>query len=161
MTASAAETEKLGAEIARKLPIPGVILLRGPLGSGKTTLTRGIALGLGVPDVSVVCSPSFTLINRYQGSCPIYHVDLFRLSGARDLYSIGLEEFLGKDGVTVVEWSERLDFPCVAALQIQLEYREGDVRVLQISHPSKMRPFATTPSRKARRARAGTPLKRV
>ena len=85
-----------------------MVFLRGSLGTGKTTLTRGIAQGLGIKDPSLVNSPSFTLVNIYYGRCPIYHVDLYRLDGERDLYSIGLDDFLGKDGVTVVEWSERL-----------------------------------------------------
>jgi tRNA threonylcarbamoyladenosine biosynthesis protein TsaE len=79
----------------------------GDLGAGKTTLTRGIAQGLGLADTSLVNSPSFTLVNVYQGICPIYHVDLYRLEGARDLYSIGLDDFMGSEGVTIIEWSER------------------------------------------------------
>ncbi|MDR0842014.1 MAG: tRNA (adenosine(37)-N6)-threonylcarbamoyltransferase complex ATPase subunit type 1 TsaE, partial [Acidobacteriota bacterium] len=79
------ETHRIGMEIARTLPVPGVVLLRGTLGMGKTTLTRGIAEGLGVEDTSCVCSPSFTLVNVYQGRCPIYHLDLYRLGGVRDL----------------------------------------------------------------------------
>jgi len=76
VSASAEETQNIGAELARRIPVPGVVLLRGDLGAGKTTLTRGIACGLGLEDPSLVRSPSFTLVHTYQGDCPIYHVDL-------------------------------------------------------------------------------------
>lgn len=102
------ETQRIGCEIARSLRPPAVVLLRGALGTGKTTLTRGIAEGMGLEDLSLVNSPSFTIVNVYHGRCPIYHVDLYRLEGARDLYSIGLDDFLGREGITVIEWSERL-----------------------------------------------------
>jgi tRNA threonylcarbamoyladenosine biosynthesis protein TsaE len=128
------ETMKIGMELARSLPVPGVILLRGDLGTGKTTLTRGIAQGLGLKDPSLVNSPSFTLINVYQGSCPIYHVDLYRLHGARDLYSIGLDDFLGKEGVTIVEWSERLAFSLEGAIEIELKDAGDDQRKLRITN---------------------------
>ncbi len=130
---SAEETQHFGLMLARILPIPGVVLLKGALGTGKTTLTRGIAQGLGLDDPVAVNSPSFTLVNIYQGICPIYHVDLFRLRGERDLYSIGLDEFLGKDGVTIVEWSERLCFLTGWAVEIELEDAGDDCRILYIS----------------------------
>lgn len=122
----------IGLDLARTLPVPGVVLLRGGLGAGKTTLTRGIAQGLGLSDTSLVNSPSFTLVNVYQGACPIYHVDLYRLDGARDLYSIGIDDFLGKEGVTIIEWSERLLFPLNGAVEIEIEDAGGDQRILRI-----------------------------
>jgi len=141
---SSDETERIGASLARKIQVPGVILLRGDLGAGKTTLTRGIARGLGLPDPYLVNSPSFTLVNIYQGECPIYHVDLYRLGTERDLYSIGLEDFLGKDGVTIVEWSERLTYPLKQAMEIEIKDVGDNRRVLLIyppvpepSHPLK------------------------
>jgi tRNA threonylcarbamoyladenosine biosynthesis protein TsaE len=126
------ETERIGMNIARSLPIPGVVLLQGSLGCGKTTLTRGIAQGLGLSDPSLVNSPSFTLVNIYQGACPIYHVDLYRLEGARDLYSIGIDDFLGKEGVSIIEWSERLLFPLKGATEIEIEDAGDDQRILKI-----------------------------
>ena len=133
------ETQRVGWEIARSLPVPGVVLLRGALGTGKTTLTRGIAQGLGLSDPSLVSSPSFTLVNIYRGACPIYHVDLYRLRGERDLYSIGLDDFIGKEGVTVVEWSERLSFASSEATEIEIEDAGDDLRVLHILSPAKSR----------------------
>ena len=133
---SSEETQRIGSDLARKMPIPGTILLRGDLGSGKTTLTRGIARGLGLNDPTLVNSPSFTLVNIYQGDCPIYHVDLYRLQNDRDMYSIGLDEFLGKEGVTIVEWSERLSFPIEEAMEIEIEDAGDDRRVLHVRFPS-------------------------
>jgi len=121
------------------MPVPGVILLRGALGSGKTTLTRGIAVGLGLKDASLVSSPSFALVNIYQGRCRIYHVDLYRLSGARDLYSIGLDDFIGSEGITVVEWGEKLAFPIEPAAVVELEDAGGDTRTIRISCPTASR----------------------
>jgi len=132
LTKSPEDTQNIGFEIGRTLPIPGVVLLRGDLGTGKTTFTRGIARGLGMEDPNLVSSPSYTLVNVYQGRCPIYHVDLYRLDGVKDLYSIGLDDFLGKEGVTVIEWSERLTFGFPEAIEIEIEDAGDDKRVLHI-----------------------------
>jgi tRNA threonylcarbamoyladenosine biosynthesis protein TsaE len=126
------DTQKIGFKIGQSLPIPGVVLLRGNLGAGKTTLTRGIAQGLGMADPNLVSSPSFTLINVYQGRCPIYHVDLYRLDGVRDLHSIGLDDFLAKEGVTIIEWSERLTFRIPEAIEIEIEDAGDEERILRI-----------------------------
>jgi tRNA threonylcarbamoyladenosine biosynthesis protein TsaE len=133
------ETERIGVEIARRIPVPGVVLLRGDLGSGKTTLTRGIARGLGLQDTAAVNSPSFTLVNIYQGNCRIYHVDLYRLQNDRDLYSIGMDDFLGQDGVTIVEWSERLSFIIRQAVRVDIEDAGGSLRILRIVTPGRSR----------------------
>ena len=132
-SSSPEETHRIGIEISGTLPVPGIVLLRGTLGMGKTTLTRGIAEGLGLVDTNCVCSPSFTLVNIYQGRCPIYHVDLYRLEGARDLYSIGIDDFIGSDGVTIVEWSERLSDLFPDAMEIEITDAGGDARLLHIS----------------------------
>ena len=131
------ETQKAGFEIAKFLSIPCIVLLRGALGTGKTTLTRGIAQGLGLDDPGLVSSPSFTLVNIYNGICPIYHVDLYRLEGERDLYSIGLDDFLGREGVTVIEWSERLPADVDDATIVEIEDAGGDRRMLNISYPQR------------------------
>jgi tRNA threonylcarbamoyladenosine biosynthesis protein TsaE len=133
------ETQEIGAKIGRSLPVPGVVLLRGSLGAGKTTLTRGIAQGLGLEDPGLVNSPSFSLVNIYHGVCPIYHVDLYRLEGARDLYSIGLDDFLDHDGITIIEWSERLTMAFDQATQIEIEDAGDDVRILHVQVPARRR----------------------
>jgi tRNA threonylcarbamoyladenosine biosynthesis protein TsaE len=128
-----------GSRLARELTVPSVVLLRGSLGAGKTTLARGLAVGLGLADPSVVTSPSFTLVNVYSGSCPIYHVDLYRIEKARELDSLGLEEFLGREGVTLVEWAERLAPGVDAALEIELEDAGGDHRRLWVARRAATR----------------------
>jgi len=130
---SSEATQMLGCSLVESFPIPGVILLQGALGTGKTTLTRGIAQGLGLSDLSVVSSPSFSLVNIYHGRCCIYHVDLYRLSGSRDLYTTGIGDFLGVDGVTIIEWSDRLLFPVEAALSVKLFDLGGESRKLRIA----------------------------
>jgi tRNA threonylcarbamoyladenosine biosynthesis protein TsaE len=137
LSKSPEETRRIGLEIGRSLPIPGVVLLRGALGTGKTTLTRGIAEGLGLEDPGLVNSPSFTLVNIYHGVCPIYHVDLYRLEGERDLYSIGMDDFLGSDGVTIIEWSERLITKMDRAFEIEIEDAGDDLRILHFLDPAK------------------------
>jgi tRNA threonylcarbamoyladenosine biosynthesis protein TsaE len=135
LSRSPEETQRIGAEIGRSLSIPGVVLLRGELGAGKTTLTRGIAQGLGMSDPSLVNSPSFSLVNIYRGICPIYHVDLYRLEGERDLYSVGLDDFLGNEGITVIEWSERLSGEFDQATKIEIKDAGDDRRMLSIRTP--------------------------
>jgi tRNA threonylcarbamoyladenosine biosynthesis protein TsaE len=139
LSKSPEDTHRLGMEIAQAMQIPGVVLLRGDLGMGKTTLTRGIAQGLGMKDPDRVNSPSFTLVNIYQGDCPIYHVDLYRLEGERDLYSIGIDEFLGNDGITIVEWSERLAAVIPNVVEVSIEDAGEDSRILHIRMPRKTR----------------------
>lgn len=139
LTRSADETHQLGIRLGRSLRVPCVVLLRGPLGVGKTTLTRGIAEGLGLEDPRRVSSPSFALVNTYRGRCLIYHVDLYRLEGARDLYTTGLDEFLGREGVTIVEWSERLTFYVESALIVDIEDAGGDTRIFKISASESIR----------------------
>jgi tRNA threonylcarbamoyladenosine biosynthesis protein TsaE len=126
------ETQDLGFQIAQDLRVPGVVLLRGALGTGKTTLARGIARGLGLNDPTLVSSPSFTLVNIYQGRCPIYHVDLYRVQTDRDLESVGIDEFLGERGITIVEWGERIRFPLRNDIVVELEDAGGDTRRLRI-----------------------------
>ncbi len=129
---STEQTQEIGIQIANELKVPCVLLLRGALGTGKTTLARGIALGLGIEDGSLVSSPSFTLVNIYRGRCPIYHVDLYRLENERDIRSTGLDEFLDVDGVTIVEWGERLPVLPDDAVIVDLKDAGGDTRILDI-----------------------------
>ena len=106
ITHSPAETRALGAALARQL-LPGdVLVLAGDLGAGKSELTRGIARGLGIS--GPVASPSFTILNVYdEGRIPLCHFDWYRLSGVDELYDMGLDEYLGGDGIAVVEWPSR------------------------------------------------------
>lgn len=108
ITKSAEETMKLGKDIARHL-VPGdVVTLIGELGSGKTTLTKGIAQGMGVKNALYVNSPSFVLIREHKGKFRLYHVDLYRLDSIPEVKSLGIEEYLYSDGITVIEWAQKL-----------------------------------------------------
>lgn len=102
------ETIQLGKSLGSSL-IPGdIVLLFGDLGAGKTRLTQGICNGLGLGEDSYIRSPTFTLINEYPGKLPIYHIDLYRIDSQEEIYSLGLEEILFNQGVTIIEWSEKL-----------------------------------------------------
>ena len=106
ITRSAEETRALGKRLAGRLQPGDVLLLEGDLGAGKSELTRGIAGGLGVTET--VTSPSFTILNVYEsGRCPLYHFDWYRLESSEELYELGMDEYLGGDGIAVVEWPGR------------------------------------------------------
>ena len=108
ITRSPEETMALGRQLGQLLSPGDVVALCGPLGAGKTTFIKGIALGLGVADAREVKSPTFVLMHVYKGLCPIYHFDLYRLDSAADAEEIGLEECLADAAaITCVEWAER------------------------------------------------------
>lgn len=103
---SVEETEAIGCRLAKTLKGGTVIACRGGLGMGKTALTRGIAKGLGYE--GRVTSPTFTIVNEYLGPTPLFHFDMYRLEGSDELFDIGWEEYLLRNGVCVVEWSENV-----------------------------------------------------
>jgi tRNA threonylcarbamoyladenosine biosynthesis protein TsaE len=107
-TCSPNDTRALGEKIGRHLKTGDIVLLFGDLGAGKTTLTQGIAQGLGVPQEEYVRSPSFTLVNEYRGKIPVFHIDLYRIDSTRELEDLGLEEVLSNEGISIVEWAEKL-----------------------------------------------------
>ena len=104
---SLAATEAFGRRLADLLFPGAVVALIGPLGAGKTHLVRAIALGLGVADARVVTSPTFVLIQEYEGRMPIYHFDVYRLRGDSDFSDLGVHEYFEGDGVCLVEWADR------------------------------------------------------
>jgi tRNA threonylcarbamoyladenosine biosynthesis protein TsaE len=107
-TTSDEETIELGLKLGRLLREGDVIALVGELGSGKTWFTKGIARGVGIHAKTVITSPSFALVNAYDGGRhPFFHVDLYRLTDLSDIVSIGLEEYLHSGGVVVMEWADR------------------------------------------------------
>ncbi len=107
-TQSPGETLRMG-EILGKLLKPGdAVALIGDLGAGKTTLAKGIARGAGVEDEREVTSPSFVLVNEYQGRFPVYHADLYRLEQVREVEDLGWEEFIFGSGISLVEWAEKI-----------------------------------------------------
>lgn len=106
ITASSAETESLGKKIAAILSGNETIALFGDLGAGKTAFTRGLCEGLGVTDG--VSSPTFAIVNAYNGKYPVYHFDMYRITDADDLFSTGYYDYIG-NGVIVIEWSENIE----------------------------------------------------
>ena len=105
---SARETMEFGRFLAGELQSGDVIALTGELGAGKTCLVKGIALGLGITQEAT--SPTFTLIHEYRGGrLPLYHVDLYRLNSAEQAIAIGIEDYLRTEGVTVIEWAEKIE----------------------------------------------------
>jgi len=106
-TKSERETRELGRKLAEYLRPGTVLALYGDLGAGKTALVRGLAEGMGLK--ARVTSPTFTIVNEYQGEMPLFHFDMYRLSGSEELFEIGWEDYLSRGGVIAVEWSENVE----------------------------------------------------
>lgn len=128
---STAETELLGERLAARLEPGAVIAFTGDLGAGKTAFTRGLARGLGVTER--VTSPTFTIVNEYEGRIPLFHFDMYRLGGEDELFDIGWEDYLARGGVCAVEWSENI----AGALEdcLRVDIRRGghdDQRIITI-----------------------------
>lgn len=108
LSVSPKQTEEIGQELAKELKGGEVIAFRGGLGMGKTCFTRGLARGLGF--MGDVTSPTFNLINEYLGGrLPLYHFDMYRISGWEDLYSTGYFDYIESGGVIAAEWSENIE----------------------------------------------------
>ncbi|MFN8475961.1 MAG: tRNA (adenosine(37)-N6)-threonylcarbamoyltransferase complex ATPase subunit type 1 TsaE [Anaerolineae bacterium] len=130
---SAEETARWGAAVGERLAAGDVVVLRGQLGAGKTVFTQGIGRGLGVREH--VISPTFTLLREHtSGRLPLYHVDAYRLAGAVEAYTFGLDEYLYGDGVTVIEWGERVETLLPEEyLAVDLVYGETGQRTITLS----------------------------
>lgn len=102
---STQETEAIGEELAQKLRGGDVLAFTGSLGMGKTAFTRGLARGLGCR--GRVTSPTFTIVNEYEGRTPLFHFDMYRLGSSDELFDIGWDDYLARNGVCAVEWSEQ------------------------------------------------------
>ncbi len=136
ITRSAEETFELGQQIGEQLESRAIFLLSGDLGAGKTVFAKGMAAGLGIDPVEVT-SPTFTLINEYEGRLPFYHIDLYRLeTGA--CQELGLEEmFEEKKSVILIEWAERLGFAPEGGMAISIEYLSDTERKIKIAELAK------------------------
>jgi tRNA threonylcarbamoyladenosine biosynthesis protein TsaE len=132
----ARDTENLAASLAPGLRPGDVLLLSGALGAGKTCFTRGLGEGLGL-DPATVLSPTFQLVRELRGGrLPLFHVDLYRLSGPPEVGRLGLEEYFDGDGLTVVEWPERLGPLAPShAWKISLEAMEDGGRRISLERP--------------------------
>jgi tRNA threonylcarbamoyladenosine biosynthesis protein TsaE len=134
ITASAEETTAWGREFAKKLVAPVLILLTGDLGTGKTTLTKGLVAGLGVANEDEVTSPTFTLVHVYGQEKKVYHADLYRIETFHDFETLGMEDMFTQPGIAILEWSER--FPLAAPwpqVRIRLEHLGQDQRRITVS----------------------------
>ena len=105
-THSPEETLEIGKKIGTLLQKGDILALQGTLAAGKTTITKGIAQSLGVKDV--ITSPTFCLISEYEGKMPLYHMDVYRLDGAEDFANLGTEDMLYGNGISIIEWSEKI-----------------------------------------------------
>ncbi len=131
---SAEETIQKGKELASHLTPPVVVLLSGELGTGKTTLAKGIVSGLGAANEEEVTSPTFTLVHVFHNRCKVYHVDLYRVEDFHDLETLALEDVLAEPAVIVVEWSERLSLRTAwPAIHVCLEHVDDHSRRITIS----------------------------
>lgn len=138
-TASAEETVACGREMVRLLAPPKFLVLRGELGAGKTTLVKGIAEGLDAASAEEVTSPTFTLIHEYEGSLDekqvkLYHLDLYRIEGERELATLGIDDLAGPDTLVLVEWGEK--FASILARadgEIFIEATGEDARVINLT----------------------------
>jgi tRNA threonylcarbamoyladenosine biosynthesis protein TsaE len=135
ITHSAEETIDFGRELAGELSPPLILLLRGDLGAGKTTLVKGIAEGFGAALAEDVTSPTFTLVHEYRGPrATLYHIDLYRVDTERELETLGLDDLLGPDCILLIEWGEK--FPRLQRdrnVEISLEQIRETERRIQVS----------------------------
>ena len=138
VTHSPEETLAFGRELARELRSPCLVLLEGELGSGKTTLAKGIVAGLGAAREEDVTSPSFTLVHEYGRDPKVYHLDLYRVESAQELATLGLDDLWAQDAIVIIEWGEKLwDNPTAPRVRIQLEHITSDERRITVVHRDK------------------------
>lgn len=137
ISSSPEETVKLGGNIGQILEGGMILCLSGDLGTGKTTLTKSIALSLGVEEY--VTSPSYTIVNEYEGKYPVYHFDVYRINEIEELYEIGYEEYFFGNGVTIIEWASMImDLIPEDAVKVEIERLDDNVRKFVISAPEKV-----------------------
>lgn len=125
------ETKAVGRRLGNACKAGSVISLRGPLGAGKTVIAKGVAEALGINEAIV--SPTFTLMQEYEGKMPMHHMDLYRIEGVEDFGGIGGEELLYSDGVTLIEWSEKIEELLPAdTIRVELIILEDGKREIRI-----------------------------
>ena len=131
-THSAEETTELGRKLAAELKPGSVVLLRGELGAGKTTLAKGIAEGFNAAEAAAVTSPTFTLIHEYRGrEVTVYHIDLYRIDTQRELDTLALDDLMDPKSILLIEWGEKFErFRRERDVEIGLEHKGGDERMV-------------------------------
>lgn len=108
ISSSAQETKDIGRNIAKKLKKQAIVAFIGNLGSGKTTLIKGLASSINSSKEELICSPTFTYLNIYPGNIDIYHFDLYRIQDEKQFLAMGFEEYFDKNGICLIEWSEKI-----------------------------------------------------
>ena len=134
ITHSAEETIAWGRELAKRLQPPVLVLLSGELGSGKTTLTKGLVTGLNAATEDEVTSPTFTLIHEYGGGQKVFHGDLYRIENFHDFETLGLEDIFARPAIVILEWSE--NFPLKTPwpqMRLHLQHLGGESRRISAS----------------------------
>ncbi len=132
-------TARLGRRLGEMAEAGDIITLAGDLGAGKTTLTQSIGQGLAVPPDCYITSPTFSLLHEYPGRLPLYHMDLYRLN-CLEIIDLGFEDYLYGEGVSVVEWPDRLaEIIPRDRLQIELELTSETVRTARLTWHGRMR----------------------
>lgn len=126
-----AETKEIGRRLGEKLKPGDVVCLYGELGAGKTTMVKGIASAVGINERDIT-SASFTIIAEHNGTVPFYHIDLYRVE-PREVDDIGLYEYLGRDGISVIEWAERAEKEIPdGSIKVRFNYAGEDSREIEI-----------------------------
>lgn len=138
-THSAEETTDLGRRLAAELKPGSIVLLRGDLGAGKTTMVKGIAEGFHAARAEDVTSPTFTLIHEYRGpALTLYHIDLYRIDTQRELDTLALDDLMTSQSILLIEWGEKFQrFAKERDVEIAIEHRGADDRVIFFSHPER------------------------
>lgn len=126
-----ADTEAIGEKLGASINAGDIVALYGGLGCGKTAFVRGLARGLGIS--ARVVSPTFTIVNEYNGPIPLFHFDMYRLSSADELFDIGWEDYLNRRGVCAVEWSENVSDALTGAITVNIEHLGADERRITIT----------------------------
>lgn len=128
ITRSEKETLELGEKFALELKDGDIVELNGRLGAGKTVFTKGLAAGLGITDD--VTSPTFTILKEYSGKLKLYHFDLYRIEDEEELKGIGFYDYLGSEGVCVIEWAEKAPLP--ERISVNIEVTGDNERAIEI-----------------------------
>lgn len=132
-THTSEETIALGKKIGEQLTKGDVIAMQGTLAAGKTTITKGIAQALGINDT--ITSPTFCLISEYYGKMPLYHMDVYRLEGGEDFVNLGTDDMIYGDGVSIIEWSEKImDELPKKSIILKITPEEDGSRTIQIDN---------------------------
>ena len=141
ITHSAEETIRWGREFAKRLKAPVLVLLLGDLGTGKTTLTKGLVAGLGAGNENDVTSPTFTLVHVYGKQGRVYHADLYRIETFHDFETLGMEDMFVTPAVAILEWPEKFPLPSPwPFVQMRLEHLGGDSRRITVLNGPQRQP---------------------